>query len=412
MPTRHASTARLPPPLTLLLVGAALIGVVGGSACAVCAADNECPFGQVCLEDGGGCIEAPKPSLQVLTPTGGDVVDGWSLTIEVAFRGDSALIEVERAIDDPGDPCIPFGTLRRVVEGSDEFSSRIVTIPGLPALGPAFSMTVHATVGSDSLFARTSLSGPAVDESFSGITIDEPRGGDVDVVFDPLIPVVVSGAGLRDISVFVEPSSETSPSIAIGDSTPRQLLPDGRGEVPALRGPHTVWVEATVGSGDTSHVRRCGRAMQGGPNDLHDDELEVYLLTTSRIDGDVHLVELSTRVVTDAGQAICDGRSSQSAVPCVPRITPNVPDARGRDSLQVALKDGVVEIAAVPRIISGPVDAMVRLSRGGSHIGFLGPVTLQPESGEVWLAGRVVIDNDAVVAVVPSSSPPSPGLPW
>lgn len=412
MPTPFTSRSALPRPLTLVLLGAALVGVGGGSACAVCAADDECPFGQVCLEGGGGCIEAPKPSLQVLTPRSGDVVDGWSLTVEVGFRGDSALIEVERAVDDPGDPCIPFGTVRRVVEGSDEFGTHVVTIPGMPALGPAFSMIVRATVGSDSLFARTSLSGPAIDESFSGITIEEPRGGDVDVVFDPLIPVVVSGAGLRDISVFVEPSSETSASTVTGDSTPRQLLLDGRGEVPALRGPHTVWVEATVGSGATEQVRRCGRAMQGGPNDLDDDELEVYLLTTSRTDGDVHLVELSTRVVTEAGQAICDGRSAESVVPCVARITPNVPAARGRDSLQMALADGVVEIAAVPRIISGPVDAMVRLSRGSTHIGFLGPVTLQPASGEVWLAGRVVIDDDAVVAVVPSSSPPSPGLPW
>jgi hypothetical protein len=399
-----------------LLVGAALAAVVGGSACAVCAEDTDCPFGQVCLEDGGGCIEAPKLSLQVLTPRSGDVVDGWSLTIEVGFSGDSALIEVERALDDPGDPCIPFGTVRRVVTGSDEFANHIVTIPGMPALGPAFSMVVRADVGSDSVFARTSVSGPPVDESFSGITIEEPRGGDVDVVFDPLIPVVVSGLGLRDITVFVEPSSEasseTSASTVAGDSTPRQLLLDGRGEVPALRGPHTVWAEATVGSGATEQVRRCGRAMQGGPNDIDDDELEIYLLTTSRTDGDVHLVELSTRVVTEAGQAICDGRSSQSVVPCVARVTPNAPAPRGRDSLQVALTDGVVEIAAVPRIISGPVDAMVRLSRGSTHIGFLGPVTLQPASGEVWLAGRVVIDDDAVVAVVPSSSPPSPGLPW
>jgi|GEM_PF-1500118 len=397
-------------------VGAVLFALGGGAACGVCATDDDCPFGQVCVEGGSGCVEAPKPALQVLTPRSGNVVDGWSLTVELGFRGDSALIEVERAIDDPGAPCIPFGTVRRVVQGNtNEFTNHIVTIPGMPALGPAFSMAVRATIGSDVIFARTTLSGPSVDESFTGITIDEPLGGDVDVVFDPLIPVVASG-GLRDPSVFVEASSETSATSTAatlaGNSTPRQLLRDGRGEVPALRGPHIVWVEATVGSGDTAQVRRCGRAMQGGPNDIGADELEVYLLTTSHDDSDAHQVELSTRVVSDAGQTICDGTSSTEAVPCRTRVGPTVPAARGRNSLQLVLVDGVVEVAVVPRIISGPVDAMVRLSRGGTHLGILGPVTLRPELGEVWLAGRVVIDDDIVVAVVPTTTPPSPGLPW
>jgi hypothetical protein len=102
--------------------------------------------------------------------------------------------------------------------------------------------------------------------------------------------------------------------------------------------------------------------------------------------------------------------------PCVPfgvvrRVVP-APGPQGRDSLQIELSDGVVEIAVVPHIISGPVDAIVRLSRGDTHRAMFDPITLRPELGEVWLAGRVVVHDDVVAAVVAGTEPPAIGLPW
>lgn len=406
-PSLHHITA--PRALLPLIVAGLVFGVVvvgGSSSCVDCASDEDCDTGEVCL-DGAGCAPTQAPTLRVRPPSDAAIVDGWTLTIELGFRGVDAVVEVERSSDNPGDPCVPFGVVRRVVPGTiDTFTTHELVVDDLPSLGPDFTLRVRATVAGKSIFASTTLQGPPLDDTWRGITLEQPQGGDVDVIDDPLIPVLVSGQSARNIAVFVEASSPTWRSQA-GNSTPRQFLPDGRGEVPALRGPHTVWAEALI----DGLPRRCGRAMQGGPNDLAHNELEIYLLTRSQTGTDEHLIELSTRVASDLGPAICDGRAP-SAIACRQRVSPPGPGPQGRDSLQIELSEGVVEIAVVPHIISGPVDAIVRLSRGGSHLDIFGPVTLRPELGEVWLAGRVVVHDDAVAAVVAGTEPPAPGLPW
>ena len=406
-PCPHALTA--PRALVPLIVAGFVAGMVvvsGSSSCVVCASDDDCDTGEVCL-NGAGCAPTQAPTVRVRPPSDAEIVDGWPLTIELGFRGVDAVVEVERSSDNPGDPCVPFGIVRRVVPGTiDTFTTHEIVVDDLPSLGPDFTLRVRATVAGKSIFASTTLHGPPLDDGFRGITLEQPQGGDVDVIDDPLIPVLVSGESARNIAVFVEASSATWRSPA-GNSTPRQFLPDGRGEVPALRGPHTVWAEAII----DGQARRCGRAMQGGPADLANDELEIYLLTRSQTGTDEHLVELSTRVGSNVDLAICDGRAP-SARDCRQRFSPPGPGPQGRDSLQMKLSDGVVEIAVVPRIISGPVDAIVRLSRGGSHLDIFGPITLRPELGEVWLAGRVVVRDDAVAAVIAGTDPPSPGLPW
>jgi hypothetical protein len=392
-----------------LIVAGFVVGVVGvgaSSSCVVCASDDDCDAGEVCLT-GAGCAPTQPPTLRVRPPSDADIVDGWPLTIELGFRGVDAVVEVERSSDNPGDPCVPFGVVRRVVPGTvDTFTTHELVVDDLPSLGPDFTLRVRATVAGESIFASTTLHGPPLDDTWRGITLEQPQGGDVDVIDDPLIPVLVVAESARNIAVFVEASSATWRSQA-GNSTPRQFLPDGRGEVPALRGPHIVWAEASI----NGQARRCGRAMQGGPNDLANHALEIYLLTKSQTGTDEHLIELSTRVASDVGVAICDGRAP-SASACRQRVSPPAPGPQGRDSLQIDLRDGVVEIAVVPHIISGPVDAIVRLSRGDTHLAMFGPITLRPELGEVWLAGRVVVHEDAVAAVVAGTEPPAIGLPW
>jgi hypothetical protein len=68
--------------------------------------------------------------------------------------------------------------------------------------------------------------------------------------------------------------------------------------------------------------------------------------------------------------------------------------------IRVDVDDGVVEIAAVPAVVSGPVTALVRVSRGGRHVGFFGPFPVVPEAGQAWLAGRVILQGGRVAAVV------------
>jgi hypothetical protein len=165
-----------------------------------------------------------------------------------------------------------------------------------------------------------------------------------------------------------------------------------------------------VESSDGDSTRRCGHGLLGGPPEVGDNELEILLLSESVEDNDDHLVQLSTRVTDGGVETFCDGRL-ESAVPCRLRL-PTAPGPRGADAVVIGLDRGLVEIAAVPRLASGPVTVQVRVSHGERHLAWFGPLTLQPALGEVWLAGRVVVDDEGSASATAATAPPLPGLPW
>lgn len=364
--------------------------------CAVCTDTTDCPGADLCIE--GACLPPPPPRATVLSPRG-PVGETFELALELGFRGGEATVTLERAIDNPGEPCLPFPpVVRRVAGDVDDYVTRVVVFSSLPALGPSFAILARVEVNGTTISSRVTVSGPPVPADVGGLTIRSPVRTDIDVVREPL--TIVDVAADAPPYAFVAP---TPPSTAL--ATPRiALVPLGdgwRGAVPALRGNHVLWVEADIGG----RTRRCGHGLRGGPAEIDDNQLEV-LLSSRSLDGDRHFVQVSTRI----GDAFCDGRA-QSALPCTQSVAA-AEGTTGVDAVVVTLDEGLVEVAAIPRIVSGPVEVQLRVSRGERHVALFGPVILQPALGESWIGGRVIVADGEVQAVIEALDPPAPGLPW
>lgn len=391
-----APTNRAAPGGLLLLVVAAL----GASSCAVCEAHSDCPGAELCIE--GACVEGPAATATVLLPSA-PVGDTFDVAIELRFRGGEALVSLERSAEAPGEPCLPLPPTSRRVEGDvDDLVTRVVVFSGVPSLGPSFTLNARVDVNGRTVFAKVPVEGPPAPAGLGGITLIAPQRQDVDAIVDARLEVEVEAEGV--VRAWVEP---LPPSTA--PETPKAfLVAEGDrhvGRVPTVRGPQILWLEA----GDGDSTRLCGHAMVGGPVEVEEGELEI-LLHSQSVGGDDHLVELSTRITDGGDVAFCDGRGESTAA-CRSRVRATTGPA-SVDGLILGVDRGVVEIAAVPRMTSGPVEVQVRVSRGQQHLGFFGPLTLQPALGETWVAGRIVIDDDAVAVVAPGTAPPAPGLPW
>lgn len=387
-------------PPQVLLAAVVALGL-GQAGCAVCDQTGDCPSSDVCVE--GACVSAPAATATVLLPTG-PVGETFDVALELRFRGGEALVSLERSVDAPGEPCLPLPPISRRVPGDvDDFVTRVVVLSGVPSLGSRFTLNARIEVNGRTIYVRVPVEGPPPPPSLGGITLLRPTRADVDVVAEPRLDVEVEAPGV--VRAWMEPVGLAALS------TPALVLtPQGGGRhlgrVPSLRGPHLLWVE----SSDGDSTRLCGHGLLGGPPEVGDNELEVLLLSESVDDTNDHLVQLSTRVTDGGIETFCDGRL-ESAVPCRLRL-PTAIGPQGADAVVIGLDRGLVEIAAVPRLTSGPVTVQVRVSRGEQHLAWFGPLTLQPALGEVWLAGRVVVDDEGSATATPATSPPLPGLPW
>jgi hypothetical protein len=369
------------------------------AGCAVCDAHGDCAGDTLCIE--GACVDAPAASATVLLPSG-PVGDTFEVALELRFRGGEAIVSLERSVDAPGEPCLPLPPLTQRVEGDvDDLVTRVIVIPDVPSLGRSFTLAARVEVNGRTIFVPIPVEGP-VPEGVGGITLVTPRRRDIDAIGDALLDIEVQARGIT--SAWIEP---LLPSTA--PSSPRALLTTAgdrhTGRVPTIRGPQLLWVEAN--NGDATVL--CGHALVGGPAEVASAELEVLLFSRS-VTGDEQLVELSTRITDGGTVRFCEARSGSSEA-CRARVRANT-GPESMDGLLVGVDRGVVEIAAVPRIVSGPVEVQVRVSRGERHLGHFGPITLQPALGEAWVAGRIVIDEAGQLQVSPDAAPPTPGLPW
>lgn len=376
------------------------IAGLGTAGCVECERHVDCPGSTLCIE--GACVEAPAASVTVLLPSG-PVGETFDVVLELRFRGGQASVSLERAPEAPGEPCLPLPPFTRVVEGDvDDLVTRVVVLSGVPSLGRSFTLNARIEVNGRTSVAKVPVEGPVPPEGIGDIVLISPQRRDIDAIGDALLEVEVEAPGVA--RAWIEPlepsTAPESPKAFLGFDGDRQV-----GRVPTSRGPQLLWVEASVG--DVTHL--CGHALIGGPAEVADDELEILLLSESS-DGDDHLIELSTRVTDGGAVTFCEGRSEPTA-DCRPRIRATTGPS-SIDGLIVRAPRGVVEFAAVPRIVSGPVDVYMRLSRGERHLGLFGPITLQPRLGETWVAGRVIIDDAGAVTVTPGTAPPAPGLPW
>jgi hypothetical protein len=355
------------------------------AACSECASLDDCELGDVCGQ--GACV-APLTLLSSTT-----VDDGFAVELEARFLVGTSTVRVERSEEQPGEPCVPFPTQEIVVENTaEDFAPVAVRFAGLPALGPTFGLVFHL----NSTDLAVTFSGPALapDIGALDIAIDLAANAPIDVVRNPTAVVSVPG-DVSDATVEVIP--------AVGPALPVQAMAsDGTqnaAEVLLVYGPQSIDVRGTV----DSVSRRCSLLVEGddgsdgstGSNDV----LE-FLLVADTVDGSVGGARVSTRRLTGTSQQIVEGDVSGELA------------SRTIDRVELVTGTGIVDVAVVPVVASTPLNAIVRVSHRGQHLGAFGPITLQPAAGESWIAGTVVINDDGTAVAVASSGAPQLGRPW
>lgn len=377
-------TLALAPLLPRLIGVLALVMGVGAVGCQECVENFDCGLGNQCVE--GACVVRPDNGVTVLSPIGPITSDAFDLSLRVQFRGASAKLRVDRA---NGDRCLPFIPFEQTLPGdADELVTQDITLPGVLSLGEQFRLRVTLDVIGNVTVTDFDFAGVSTGDDVGGFVFAAPIVDDVDVVAAPWLPVVGEVDGNR-AAAWIE---------TVGDSagtTPRRSVAEASasasGFVPLARGPQILWVE--TGAGDT--LRRCGRGLLGGPPRDDGGNLEIALLTEEE---DAWL-GLSVKVSDPAtGEVICD--ATRKSARCEAVRSAFTPAPQNADIVRVAASDGVVEVAAVPRAISGPVTAWVRVTRAGRHEGFFGPFTVLPRAGQSWVAGRIILQGGQVFALV------------
>jgi hypothetical protein len=394
-------TARQCPAMTIRCI--VVLAMSMACACQVCVDDAACDVGSVCRE--GACVAStlpPSPTLRLLSPASPDVAASFDVVVEVSFQAADAVVTLDRSDDAPGEPCVPWLPREQHLAGdADAVVTQQVTFAAVPSLGSRFSLRAQVSAGATTALTIP-LAGPAL--SFAGVRVREPSDVDSDAISSPWTIVEVEAAGA--VKAWTEPRETFAPPTP---SVSLQAVGGGRsvGRVPTLRGPQIVWAETTTVD---DVVIRCGvgRVGRGEASIATPSAIEVVVLSASN-DGKDQLVEVLTRVSGDGDASFCSGRFD-TAVPCE-LVRPARVGAEGIDAVVVDMPRGMIEIAAVPRMISGPVTVSVRVARGDQHVAWWGPRTIDPVRGEVWLAGRVIVDDVGVRAIA-DASPPSVGLPW
>ncbi len=377
----------------LVVVVVVVFFALGGSACAECSESTACSLGQVCSD--GVCTPVEGEAVSILSPAE-VTTTAFDLRLQVRFRGAFAVLTVSRL---RGDGCAPFVPAQVTLFGDDDQNlEQEVVVRALSSVGD-FELVAHLDVNGRKLDAQQEFHGPPPGADIGGAVFQAPVDGEVNVVDAPWQPLQAELEGGR-VSAFVAPS--------VGAPTPRVVVAEGQNVVdafvPLVRGPQVVWLERDDGVGG---IRRCGRGLLGGP--LVDDAgaLEIALLTDAPEPG---WLGLSVRVQDPASDdVVCD--SDVATAVCQHELFPLAPAAHNAEVLRVNVDNGVVEVAAVPLVVSGPVDARVRVSRAGQHEGFFGPFPIFPEQGQAWFAGRVIVEAGQVVGLV-AVDEVSVGAPW
>ncbi len=359
---------------------ALLAGVVAAlSGCAECTVNGECAIGNQCLE--GSCLPIPGDGVEVISPVG-DVDGAFDLALRVRFTGSSAILSIERV---GGDPCVPFVPVRQRLLGADRGAfEQDVVIAGLPALGASFKLAIVLDVLGKLQRTDVELRGPDVGDQVGGFLFELPNTDEVDVVGLPWQPLRGESRG-GVVEVQVEPVG--------APATPRSVVGSGESAVatfvPLVRGPQIVRVRTT----DGGVSRSCGRGLIGVPDDDDGGRLEVALLTESEQPG---WLTASVRVQDQDGEHICD--ANRVAAVCEARV-PRQPLQHNAETLLIDVDDGIVEVAGVPRAISGPVTAWLRITRAGRHVALIGPTTVFPSEAQSWLAARIILQAGLIQAV-------------
>ena len=362
--------------------------------CAECETDRDCGDSESCFD--GVC--GPLTNIAVTSST--DVASVFDVEIAARFEGRRATVTVKRSEVEPGDACVAFAPITVELQNDGAaFDVVTATIPDLGALGPRFRLVFTLAIGGISTSTSAEFTAPALADGIGGFELRLPIEGDVDVVETPMASVETVGT-VGTVTATVVPVD--------GVSLPRATLfanDDGHErDVLLARGRQQVVVEATV----DGVVKRCTRFLTGSAREAGSDV--EFLLVADSIDDDNNWLELTSLRTGGEGAAVCDGTAAARAN-CASSPTPLQAGQRTIDGLTMAVTTGFIDVAVVPVIASGPVDAVVRVTHRGVHVGVFGPITLRPDAGESWIAGRVILRAGGA-SVAPSTSAPQPAAPW
>jgi hypothetical protein len=403
-----------------LLVVTALVGTTQGVAgCAApCAIDADCVDGQYCGGEGesrlcttdcqslsdctfgetcsarGRCEAADGAVVTWLSPAEGASVDeAFDVELEIRFVGREAVVRLTLPADEAGSPCGGFAPATIRLPGvTTQESKQAITIPDVRAAGADFGLQIEVVVDEgEPRFARRTFRGPTLPEPL-GIEVTSPEPGDVPLLGSAPTPLSTA----IDLTIGFTSSEIWGRVIpTIGAPTPMRVLASDTNALRGIRhalalGPQTL--ELTFAQGGTPSV--CRLALDATPVDVH--PIEVGLTFTGPDDSDL---DLWLYAETDDGDStICTPQGASS--PCLGAyVRPGVLEF-GEESAGLALEDGLYGIAVVPGAASEPVSALLRLSRDGAHQAFVGPFTMSPGLGEVWLAARLYVVN-GVLSVEP-----------
>jgi len=393
----------------------AVAGALAASCAQPCENDIECPEGQHCAGEGeamacvSACLtvtdcgfgeacsargrcEADPAIVTFLSPAEDALVDEeFDVDLEVRFVGREAVVTMALAGDGGGSACGGFAPATVTLPGApDRETTHSVLFPAVRSAGTSYILEVTVVVdGGDPRFARRTLSGPTLPEPI-GIELRAPVPGDVPLATAARSPVAVD----LDLSF-----GFTSPEIwgrAVPSSSPPtslRLLARDTDRLSGVRHPVALGaqtLELLFTQGGTP--ARCDVSLVAEAAEA--DPIEVAL---SFAGSELSDLDLWVYVESDDGDTrICEGALSSG--PCLGGYVRPGLASTGEEQIGLALKDGIYGVAVLPGAVSDPVSALVRLSRDGAHQEFIGPFTVQPGQGEVWLAARLYVVGGVVTS--------------
>jgi hypothetical protein len=365
-----------------------------------CAQDGDCELFRSCVR--GRCTLGIAPIPTWISPEEGATVDGpFDVEIMLEYRAPSVELTLERLPSAPGDACQPHVPRRIVVEGAAnaDLAQTVVFEDVLP-LGEDFGFRLEAMANGFPVTLERTFQGPP-SEGLGGAMIDAPRELIVSADDSMTIELEARIEPRADVvTAWVEPTGTRPP-------TPRRIV--GRDtltvedtRLPLARGGQIVWLETERGD----ERLRCG---VGVGTDRTENAKPIELgLTWDTLHDDRGRVEL--RVVAERSEEdleIC--RADEEGVCLAGERHDGGLRTHGESALLLPQEEGIYGVAVVPAAATGPIRADVRVANGNVHLGWLGPRTVQPDLGEVWLAARVVVLG-GVVTIEPIDRI-EPGLP-
>jgi hypothetical protein len=348
-----------------------------------CFSAGDCAFGETCSAR-GRCEAGGRALVEWLSPAeGAAVAESFDVVVEVRFVGREAILNLTIG-ETNGSPCGGFApTTVRLPGVTTAESTHVVTLPGVRAAGIGFGLEVEVQVdGGEPRFARRSFRGPNLDEPF-GLRIAHPVPGLVALPTTASTPLSTPIELTLDSS-FSEVWARVIPEF--GPPTPMRVIGLSSNTITGVR--HAValgrqTLELTFAQGGSPSV--CRLALDAKPERI--DPIEIALTFTGSEASDL---DMWIYTETDAGDSrICTPQLASS--PCLSGYARPGLHPFGEEHMGLSLVDGLYGVAVIPGAATAALSATLRISREGTHQTFVGPFTVQPAQGEVWLAARLYV---------------------